>query len=82
MRIGQKTNLCTFPDSVSISDRGDLEIEAINLNGLLNIIPDDRRFESIHLGIILEYVGEETDVLEARLSHRRLHIKEDNIHHQ
>lgn len=82
MRIRQKTNLCTFPDSVGISDRGDLEIKAINLNGLLNIIPDDRGFEGIHLGIILEYVGEETDVLEARVSHRRLHIKENNIHHQ
>ena len=59
-----------------------MEIEAINLNELLNIIPDDSGLESIHLGIILEYIGEEFDVLEAMVSHRRLNMKEDNIHHQ
>lgn len=49
-----KTNLCTCPDSVGISDRGNMEIVAINLNKPVNIISDDGRFESIHLSIILE----------------------------
>lgn len=71
MKIGLKTNLCICPDSVGISDRGDMEIVAINLNELLNIISDDSGFESIHLGIVLEDVEEEADVLEARVSHRR-----------
>ena len=53
-----------FPDSVGISDRGNMEVIAINLNELLNIIPDNIRLESIHLGIILEYVVKEADLLE------------------
>ena len=52
------------PNSVGISDRGDMEIIAINLNESLNIIPDNIRLESIHLGIILEYVMEEANLLE------------------
>ena len=40
-----------------------MEIIAINLNESLNIIPDNIRLESIHLGIILEYIVEETDLL-------------------
>jgi len=51
-----------------------MEVIAINLYELLNIIPDDSGLESIHLCIILEHVGEESDVLEARVSHRRSDI--------
>ena len=46
-----------------------MEVVPINFNGLVNIIPDDGGLEGIHLCIILEYVGEEFDILEARVSH-------------
>lgn len=55
-----------------------MEIAAINLNELLNIIPDDSGLESIHLGIIFEYVGEEGDLLEVGVSHRRSHKAENH----
>ena len=58
-----------------------MEVIAINLNESLNIIFDDGRLESIHLSIILEYVGKEDDLLEARVSHNRSHVKQNNIHH-
>jgi hypothetical protein len=59
-----------------------MEIITINLNELLNIILDDSRLESLHLSIILEYVGEKSDMLEARVSHNRSHIQQNSIHHQ
>jgi len=54
---------------------------AINLNESLNIISDNIRLENIHLSIILEYVGEEGDMLGARVSHSRSYTKQNNIHH-
>ena len=74
MIIGLRTNLCICPDPVGVSDRGYMEVISINLNKLLNIIPDDSGLESIHLCIILEYIGEESDVLEAKVSHRKSYI--------
>jgi hypothetical protein len=71
IRLRSQTNLCISPDSVCISGRGEVDIEAINLNELLNIISDDSGLESIHLGIILEYVGKEGNVLWARVSRSR-----------
>jgi len=59
-----------------------MEVIAINLNEPLNIISDDNGLESIHLSIILEYVGEETDVLEVGVSHNMSDIKQNGIHHQ
>jgi hypothetical protein len=41
-----------------------MEVKAINLNEPLNIISDNDGLESIHLGIILEYVVKEVDMLE------------------
>ena len=79
--MGLKTNLCICPDPVSISGRGNMEVEAINLK-FLNIIPDDSGLESIHLCIILEYVGEEGNVLEIGVSHKKSHIEQNCIHHQ
>lgn len=63
LRMGLKTDLCMFPDPVVVSNRGNMKVVAINLNELINIILDDDRFDTIHLGIILEYVIEETDLL-------------------
>ena len=82
IRIGFKTNLGICPDPVSVSDRGYMEVITINLNESLNIISDDSGFESIHLCIIFEYVGEESDVLEAGVSHRKSNIRQNYIHHQ
>lgn len=59
-----------------------MEVEAINLNELLYIIPDDGWFESIHLCIILEYISKEFDVLEVRVNNKWSYIKQDDIHHQ
>jgi len=59
-----------------------MEVVAINLNELLNIIPDDSRLKSIHLCIILEYIGEESDVLKAGVSQRKSHMEQNCIHHQ
>lgn len=59
-----------------------MEVVAINLNEPLNVIFDDNGFESIHLSIILEYVGEEGDMLEGGVSHNRSHTKQNNMHHQ
>jgi hypothetical protein len=58
-----------------------MEVIAINLNEFINIILDKSGLEIIHLSIILEYVGEEFDVLEAIVSHSWPHIKQNNIHH-
>ena len=51
-----------------------MEVIAINLNKLLNIIPDDSGLESIHLCIILEYVGEESDMLETGVSYKKSNV--------
>jgi len=80
--VGLKTNLCIGPDPVGVSDRGYMEVVTINLNEPLYIIPDDSGLEGIHLCIILEYVGEEPDVLEAGVSHRKSNMGQNNIHHQ
>ena len=81
-RTTLRTNLCICPYSVCISHRGYMEVEAINLNELLYIIPDDGWFESIHLCIILEYISKEFDVLEVRVNNKWSYIKQDDIHHQ
>jgi len=82
MKIALKANLCICPDPVGVSYRGDMEVISINLYELLCIIPDDSGLESIHLCIILEYVGEESDVLDAGVNHRKSNIRQNNTHHQ
>ena len=48
-----------------------MDVVAINLNEVINIISDNGRFEDIQLSIILEEVGKEGNMLQARMSHSK-----------
>lgn len=82
VRMGVITNLCIRPNSVGISDRGDMEVEVVNLDKLINIISDDNGFERVELGIILEYVVEEVDMLETGVRHDGSQINWNTVRHQ
>jgi hypothetical protein len=48
-----------------------MDVVAINLNEIINIISDNGRLEDIQLSIILEEVGEEGNMLQAGMSHSK-----------
>ena len=48
-----------------------MDVVTINLNEVINIISDNGRFEDIQLSIILEEVGKEGNMLQARMSHSK-----------
>ena len=46
-----------------------MDVVAVNLNEVIDIISDNGRLEDIQLGIIFEEVGEEGNMLQAGMSH-------------
>jgi hypothetical protein len=57
-----------FSNPVCVSGRGYMNFVANDLDESVNIISDDSWLESIQLGIILEDIEEEGDVLQVMVS--------------
>ena len=59
-----------------------MDVVAVNLNEVIDIISDNGGLEDIQLGIIFEEVGEEGNMLQARMSHSKRRMGENNVPHQ
>ena len=59
-----------------------MDVVAINLNEVIDIISDNGGLEDIQLGIIFEEVCEEGNMLQTRMSHSKRTMGENNIPHQ
>lgn len=56
-----------------------MDVVALDLDEVVNIISDNGRLEDVQLGVILEEVGEEGNMLRARMSHSKRRIMGNNM---